>query len=954
VQLLTTDETNAPPALPVPPAATTVEAALAARPSGPGPAGPAPEDPARARFSPGLGLWLLLLLATVLLPALGGVLWHLHQMRALAVSEAFAQADLIAGGAAEDLTWLMQDAQAMMASVAARPRVIAMDPARCDPVFVDFRAISPSFKALSLRRADATSICSDQAQPPTRQSVLASRWFQDAMQRPGLYATNAHVGQVTQAWTARLTYPVRDSGGTVVGLLVTPIDLKQLGQRLFGQLPSTALAALVDGSNRVLIRSQNQDERVGKPAAEGVAKVLDALRAERAASGGTGRSVSRRFVEVGIGGQRNLFVVRTVPMTDWAVVAALPEDETLQEYDAARRRSLAAILAVVAIAVGVAWRVGRAILVPIQGLASATRGLAAGAVALPVPVSGPREIRAVAREFNRMVAATTDAATELRASERQYRTLLQHLPVAVVAHLADSSIEIANDQACALLQMTPAQLRGKSASDKVWHFVDSRGARLEPSDYPVSRVLRSALALPPETLGIVFGAPDGLPVGDAAAAQRWVLVTGYPQFDARGVLVRAIVVFVDVTAQRASEHLRVAKDAAETASRAKSAFLSRVSHELRTPLNAINGFSELLLADPQLVPDARAKIGHIFSAGQHLLTLIDQVLDLTRLDAGNLPARMQALRLWPLVEQCVAICEPLAQAADVVLALPAPERSDPDIHQTWVHADPTHLRQVLMNLLSNAIKYNHPRGEVRIAMQRIVVHGGQPDIELSVTNTGAGLAPARMAGVFQPFNRLGAEDSGIAGHGLGLAISRALAQAMGGDITVRSQPGSDTCFTLLLRSAAPMPAAVQAAAGPAPAAPLRSPDRGIAAGLAVLRGGRRRIGRAGGAGHPARPGAGRHRTALAGRLRRAPAAARCAPDRRHPLLGGDCRHHLRDRRPGPGLRLPAPHHQAAERGGDAGGDRRLGAGAPGSARRRVSLTRRQSCRIGTCAPRCGS
>jgi CheY-like chemotaxis protein len=178
--------------------------------------------------------------------------------------------------------------------------------------------------------------------------------------------------------------------------------------------------------------------------------------------------------------------------------------------------------------------------------------------------------------------------------------------------------------------------------------------------------------------------------------------------------------------------------------------------------------------------------------------------------------------LWPVVEQCVAICQPLAQARGVMLSMPAPERGDADLRDTWVRADPTHLRQVLMNLLSNAIKYNQPQGQVRIAVHREVAGDGQPDIQLSVADTGAGLAPAQIAGLFQPFNRLGAEDSGIEGHGLGLSISRALAQAMGGDITVRSQPDSDTCFTLLLHSTAPMPVALQHAAAPALAAP---PDR---------------------------------------------------------------------------------------------------------------------------------
>jgi signal transduction histidine kinase len=366
--------------------------------------------------------------------------------------------------------------------------------------------------------------------------------------------------------------------------------------------------------------------------------------------------------------------------------------------------------------------------------------------------------------------------------------------VAVVTHRPDSAIELFNPRACALLRLSPAQMDGRKALDHAWHFVDTQGRRLAPGDYPVSRLLRTRQALPPAVYGIVAEVPD-----QPQEPHTWVMVTGYPQFDQPGVLQRVIVAFVDVSDQRQAEALRLAKESAEAASKAKSLFLSRVSHELRTPLNAINGFSELVLMDP-LVPEAsKDKLNHVLNAGRHLLQLINQVLDLSQAESTEALATLQPVALWPLLGDCVALCSPLAQARGVVLDLPSAPADAPALR---VLADPTRLRQVLINLLSNAVKYNRPEGLVSLRCETVAAAGGAPALlRLHVRDTGPGLSAAQQAGLFQPFNRLGAEYSGIEGHGLGLSIARMQAQAMAGEILVESVPGQGTTFTLQLRQA---------------------------------------------------------------------------------------------------------------------------------------------------------
>lgn len=741
-----------------------------------------------------LGTGLLALLAICLVPAVAGAALHLNHLREMALRDAYRAADLVAIGTSERLRWLLQDAEAMLASVAARLQVRGIDPGACDPILAEFRIISPAFKTLSLRRTDGRSLCSELPQPPSQQGVAASPWFQAAIRRPGFHASDGHLGVVRQEWTVRLTYPVNDASGQPVALLITPLDLRQLQARLFAQLPAGNLGAVVDAANRVLVRSARQDERVGKPAVEAVAQGIDALRRD-ARHAGARAPVSRQFAETGIDGVRRLFVVRAVPMSDWVVVSGVPEEETLQGYYATRNRSLAFILAVLLAAGLAAWRVSRGIRLPIHGLAAAARSVARGDLLPRAPEAGPTEVRDVAREFNSMVVATAEARERLRASEHEYRTLLQNLPVAVVSHGSDGAVELFNERACTLLRMTPEQMRGTAADSPVWHFVDARGERVEPRDYPVARVLRTRLPLLPQTFGIV-GA-------DAATAHTWVLVTGYPQLDGTGRLLHAVVAFVDISAQHEAEQLRLAKESAEAASQAKSDFLSRLSHELRTPLNAIIGFSQLILLDPQLQAGRKAQLGHVLDAGEHLLALINQILDISSIESGQQKLVTQAVPLAPLLETCVAICRPLAQARAVAMAVAGPVPGEPDPASASVQADPTRLRQVVMNLLSNAVKYNRPGGTVSLAVRQDAAGGEGPGVHVDITDDGIGLGQAQLERLFEPFNRVGAERTAVEGHGLGLAHSRALARSMGGEITVTSQPGQGSCFTLHLHRAGP-------------------------------------------------------------------------------------------------------------------------------------------------------
>ncbi|MBP6900597.1 MAG: response regulator [Burkholderiaceae bacterium] len=266
-----------------------------------------------------------------------------------------------------------------------------------------------------------------------------------------------------------------------------------------------------------------------------------------------------------------------------------------------------------------------------------------------------------------------------------------------------------------------------------------------------------------------------------------------------------------------TEDLERARAEAERANHAKSEFLSRMSHELRTPLNAILGFGQLL--ELQAGDDGqRARVREILHAGRHLLTLIDEVLDLARVEAGHLSVSPEPVALQPLVQDCLGLVRPAALARGVQLLEPSP------LCAVHVRADRTRLKQVLLNLLSNAIKYNRPHGMVAVTCQPEpqAAGAGPAWLRIRVDDSGTGLDEAQQGRLFVPFERLDAEARQIQGTGIGLALSKRLVELMGGQIGVESAPGRGSSFWLRLPLAqAPAPPALPAPADTASAAPPR-------------------------------------------------------------------------------------------------------------------------------------
>jgi PAS domain S-box-containing protein len=266
-------------------------------------------------------------------------------------------------------------------------------------------------------------------------------------------------------------------------------------------------------------------------------------------------------------------------------------------------------------------------------------------------------------------------------------------------------------------------------------------------------------------------------------------LTAAPVRDRAGAVVGVSVVAHDVSERRRTERLLAeAKEEAERANQAKSEYLSRMSHELRTPLNAILGFAQLLELD-ELGDEQQDNLQHILSAARHLLGLINEVLDIAAIEAGRLPLSLEPVGLADVVGEAVVLIRPLADQHNVLL-----EGGPTGLDDHHVLADRQRLKQVLLNLLSNAIKYNRPGGTVRLDCDP--VPGRR--VRIQVADTGPGIAPEAVERLFVPFERLTAEFSGVEGTGLGLPLSKRLAEAMGGVLgwrprSTRAAPSGSSC-----------------------------------------------------------------------------------------------------------------------------------------------------------------
>ena len=276
-----------------------------------------------------------------------------------------------------------------------------------------------------------------------------------------------------------------------------------------------------------------------------------------------------------------------------------------------------------------------------------------------------------------------------------------------------------------------------------------------------------------------------------------VSISVSPIFDEQNTLINFIGIKEDISERNRTAALLISAGLnAERASRAKSAFVSNVSHELRTPMNAVVGFAQLLEADDTLTPQQREYVSQITAGGQHVVALVNDVLDLSTIEAGELRVTVEPFDLGAVIAECEALIQPLADDRGLTLRTSCAAN-------TSAVGDRLRVKQVVLNLMSNAVKFNAPNGNLTVDVAQI----GSDRVRITVSDTGEGIAAADEQEVFKAFSRLHAKHQHVEGTGIGLTISRQLVELMGGTLTLSSQIGVGSQFRVELVSAAALPVA---------------------------------------------------------------------------------------------------------------------------------------------------
>ena len=398
--------------------------------------------------------------------------------------------------------------------------------------------------------------------------------------------------------------------------------------------------------------------------------------------------------------------------------------------------------------------------------------------------------------FAAQIAPELEAArlhADLAASEERFRTLHASMACGVIVQNPDGEIIEANEAALDLLDLRREEVIGSYALAEAAMYRED-GVELKPEERPTAAVLRRREAVRNFPLCLARpGRPD-----------VWLQVDAVPVLTRDGELKQVVTSFIDITQRRQAEEARRENEA-------KSRFLATMSHELRTPLNSVLGFAQLL-ANPdfgELNERQRRYLGHIESSGRHLLSLINDVLDLSKVVAGQMTVEITDVDARELIESCAAHVRPLVEAKALHLELALD-------HDPVVRADRRRLQQVVLNLLSNAIKFTPPQGRITISSSL-----RDTEVDICFSDTGPGIPAEEQERIFEEFTQI---DSGPArnqeGTGLGLALSRHLMELMAGSLTLQSQVGRGSTFRTTLprsqRSSLPAEVVAQEKVGAGP------------------------------------------------------------------------------------------------------------------------------------------
>ena len=390
---------------------------------------------------------LILLVLAIVLPAAVLVAWLIAADSRDVYDVAYARVKILADDAAGDLDLLLRDDAGLLERLAARPLIKALDPRKCDQIIGEYVRLHPEFTTLALRDRAGNIICASAPNPVKRVAGGEFPWFEEGIRSGSFNVGGAYFGHQSRLWVSVLSYPVRDAEGAVSGLLVMPLDLQALQQRMFHAAPANAIIAVIDRQNKLLLHSAESAARIGS--------VLPDLQADAI------RGRNQEFIwTAGVDGVQRMYALASVPGTDWRVLAGVSEDEVFASHRARLMRSVAIGLAVLLLALALAYRIASAIVKPVRKLAQTAARIANGDLAARARIAGPAELEFVARQFNRMLDVRADAEEALRASEERLHGIVHMAAEAIVVVNETFEIVLFNPTAEAIFGCTAAEVIG--------------------------------------------------------------------------------------------------------------------------------------------------------------------------------------------------------------------------------------------------------------------------------------------------------------------------------------------------------------------------------------------------------------------------------------------------------------------------------------------------------------